>query len=419
VWHGPDRYRVTAGAVIALSLGVAEADDDAATWTADIGLRERATSQTAIRFDADDPNAGWFWTQRLSAAFEGPVSESVTARVSLVSALQEGMSASRIMDNNLDVQEAWVGWRANDVEFRVGRQELYFGTQRLIGSREGTNVRRTFEGVRALGKAGRWQWDAFGVRLVNVEPNGAFNDSSNSDSGMAGLYLTRKGGVTDLDVYYLYTSRNDRVTVIGTADQRRHSFGVRAFGDAGRWFWDWEAVAQSGRHGSADVAAWTLATNTGYRLPGSWSPRLTLSANVASGDSDPDDNTLGTFDAPYPRGNPFSVIALLGPANYVNLNPRIAIAPTENFRAELSLNALWRMETNDGVYRPPITLFRRPEGSGERFVNSVASLLLRWRFNDVWSARLALAHSRPERFIRETGPADIVNFAEFTLWARF
>lgn len=62
--------------------------------------------------------------------------------------------------------------------------------------------------------------------------------------------------------------------------------------------------------------SWTLASQTGFTfasLP--WQPRIALSTNIASGDTDPDDADLGTFNPLYPRGNYFSEDAVLGPRN--------------------------------------------------------------------------------------------------------
>ncbi len=406
-------------ATVAVLASGAEASDGVDAWAFDGALRERATLSTAVDFDASNPDEGWFWTQRLSLNAEGPVTDTLSARFSLVSALQSGVDASPVNQNNLDFQEAYLDWQIAGTGVRLGRQEVILGSQRLVGSREGTNVRRTWDGLRVSGDIGRWHWDAFGVRLVNVEPNGVLNDSSNSNRSLAGLYLSGPMDWTSLDVYYLYSRVKNRPTIEGTANQERHSLGVRVFGEANNWFWNWEAIGQFGRHGSDDIEAWTLATNTGYRMDAPWSPEFMLSINVASGDSDPTDGKLETFDALYPRGNYFSELALLGPANFYNLNPTLSLKPTEDVDVSLRVNWYWRLETSDGVYGPPGNLLRAPLGSDERFVNLAYSLSAAWRLNKTWRLTASLTHSRPQDFIQETGVADITNFGEFSLIARF
>src|SRR5439155_5418618 len=55
----------------------------------------------------------------------------------------------------LDVR---VPWAAKDsVTFRAGRQELAYGSSRLISIREEPNVRRSFDGMKAILKVNGWQ----------------------------------------------------------------------------------------------------------------------------------------------------------------------------------------------------------------------------------------------------------------------
>ncbi len=392
---------------------------DTAAWELSGDIRERATYASAIDFDEDAPDIGSFWTQRLRVTADYRGSEGLAGRLTFLSALQTGLETSPVEQNLLDLQEAWLQFRVDDVALRLGRQEMVLGSQRLVGSRDGTNVRRNWDGARATFEGAGWHIDVFGMQLVDVEPNGVFNDSSDDDRVLAGVYATSDVGWTSVDLYYLYARFDDRLTIEGLANQDRHSIGARGFGESGRAFWNWEAVYQFGRHGADDIGAWTLATNTGMQLDGAWSPRLLLSVNVASGDSAPDDGKLETFDALYPRGNYFSELAQLGPANFFNVNPYLTIAPTEGVTVSFDVNLYWRLETADGIYGPAGNLIRLPGGSDERFVNTALSGTVEWEFSRRFLLGLSLTHSRPEAFIEDTGPADISNFAQFTFEARF
>ncbi|MEM9304060.1 MAG: alginate export family protein [Pseudomonadota bacterium] len=388
-------------------------------WSLDGLVRERATYQSAIAFDEDDPDAGWFWSQRISLTgryqSEGPISGSVT----LLSAYQRGIEDSPVERNDLDIQEGFLRFSGGSSWLQLGRQELILGSQRFLGSRDGTNVRRTWDGVRAATSLGDWQLQAFGVQLVDVESSGAFNDSSDSDRVIAGLYGTGALAGTGLDLYYLYSRFDDRATIEGVADQERHTIGARAFGQRDALFWNWEAAWQFGDHGDADIEAWTLATNTGLRLDSAWSPELMLSVNVASGDERRDDGELGTFDALYPRGNYFSELALLGPANFFNVNPYLRLAPSDQLAVSFDINWFWRLEEADGVYGPPGNVLRRPLGSDERFVNTAVSFTVDWTPAPNWLLGASFSYSRPEDFIQETGPADSTGFVQLTAQVSF
>ena len=95
-----------------------------------------------------------------------------------------------------------------------------------------------------------------------------------------------------------------------------------------------------------------------------WSPRLGLSANIASGDRNPADHDLQTFNPLFPRGNYFSELALLGPRNFFNLHPALTVHPTARLSLTADVDCFWRLEHSDGIYSP-----ERPTaalGPGER-----------------------------------------------------
>lgn len=380
-------------------------------------LRERATYQSALEYDEDAEAAGWFWTQRAQIAADVKLAPLLRFRTSIVSALIEGGEEDSPIERNvLDIQEAYVELGPQNAFLRLGRQEIRLGSQRLLAVRDGTTVRRNWDGARLLATLGEVEVDAFALRLVEVEPNGVFNDGRNEGRDIAGMQATFPTPLGKVDAYYIFSEVDDRNTIEGIGDERRHSLGLRAFGSRGGWFWDWEAVYQAGRFGRGDISAWTLATNTGYRWADRpWKPEIMLSANIASGDNDPGDGDLGTFSALYPNASYFSENAVLGPANFFNLHPYVRVRPRENLFLALDLNLYWRLEREDGVYAPPGNLFRLPQGSRERFVDTSLSGIIEWEPREKMLLSLVFTHSVPQDFIRATGPSANIDFVEATL----
>lgn len=384
-------------------------------------LRERVTWQAAIAFDADDPAAGWFWTQRLRLALDAELAPVLRARAALVSALIEGGEETSPAERNpLDVQEAFIELGPREAFLRLGRQEIRLGSQRLIAVREGTTVRRTWDGARAQATLGAVTLDAFALRLVAVRTEGVFNDGRDEARALIGGQASFPAPLGRLAAYWLHTTFDDRATIEGTADERRHSLGLRAHGTAQGWFWDWEAVWQTGRFGDGTIAAWTIATNTGHR----WEnhplrPEIMLSANIASGDAQPGDGRLGTFSALYPNASYFSENAVLGPANFVNIHPYARLRPREALLVGLDLNLFWRLERADGVYAPPGNLIRAAGGSRERFVDAALSGVVEWTPRPGLLLGLVFTRSHPQAFLRETGPADRADFIEATVQFTF
>ncbi|MEL7043336.1 MAG: alginate export family protein [Pseudomonadota bacterium] len=410
--------RLTALALSALTLLCAPSVAQAAEredWRFGIEVRERALYFNNVAFDGDATEDDWLWTQRLAVSTGGWLAPSVKARLSVQSAVTSGAQRSPVDSNILDFREAYLDFGSDTRFVRLGRQELLLGSQRLIGTRDGTNVRRGWDGVRASSPLGDWQLDVLAVTLVEVEPEGVFNDRGDEGRRVGGIYASGPTLAGNVDLYLLYTDTDERATIEGIANQKRYSAGVRSFGERGQVFWNWEAIYQWGQHGGLDISAWTLATNTGYRFEAAWSPELMLSANIASGDGRSGDGKLGTFDALYPRGNYFSDAAILGPANFYNFNPYLTVSPSDRLSLSLDVNWFWRLETADGVYGAPGNVLRAAAGSQSDFVATGASIGARYQINDRVSAELIYAHNSPGDFIAETGPADTADFLELTL----
>jgi hypothetical protein len=244
---------------------------------------------------------------------------------------------------------------------RAGRQELSFGSQRLVSVREGPNVRRAFDTARAIWEGGGYRLDAFASRPVELRRDRALDDRSNTEQAFWGAYGTGPvpglGGLLRADLYYLGLEREDVAFAQGTGTERRHSVGTRLFGAAGGWDWDLEAVYQFGslRPVAGRISAWTVASDLGFTLGGlPWSPRLGLKADIASGDANPRDGTLGTFNPLFPKLPYFTDASFVIPANLMDLNPNLTLAPAEGVSLQLGWNPLWRHRRADAFYAPPV-----------------------------------------------------------------
>lgn len=288
----------------------------------------------------------------------------------IYSALEDGRAGppSPIEKNRLDLQQVFLDLSTPlgagaSATLRVGRQELRYGSARLVDVREGPNVRRKFDGGRVRIEVGDWQLDGIAVRPSLIEP-GVFNDRINDAQALWGAYAVARSPSwlpfgSSLDLYYLgYKDEAARFDQ-GAAQETRHTVGIRLWGERSGWDWNWEIIYQFGRFGRGDIRAWSTASDTGYTARDApWSPRLGLSANVASGDRNPADHDLQTFNPLFPRGNYFSELALLGPRNFFNLHPSLTVQLTERLSLTADVDFFWRLEHDDGIYGPSGRLLR-------------------------------------------------------------
>jgi hypothetical protein len=348
----------------------------------------------------------------------------------LRSALEDGREAppSPVEEGRIDLQQAVIELRTPRTSgpvsafLRGGRQEMRFGSQRLVAVREGPNIRRRFDGLRATVRSQVLELTAVAATLTENE-TGDFSDGTNEDVAFWGLYGVADapfGLPTGLDLYYLGYREKDARFVQGEARELRHSVGLRVHGARGPFDWNWEGIVQWGSFGGADILAWTVASDTGFRfeqLP--FTPRLGLSANVASGDDDPNDDELGTFNPLFPRGNYFSHLALLGPRNFANLHPSLELRLSDALSFTVDANFYWRLEANDGLYGPSGKILREGSTTNSHFVGPAISGSLDWTVNRFLFVGLIYTRGFAGPFIEDTGASRDIDFVELTLQARF
>lgn len=347
--------------------------------------------------------------------------------------LKSGLNSFRaggprpIDEKKLDVQagflEAAKAWNSGSVQLRVGRQELEYGSGRLIDLREGPNVRLSFDGFLVKSKIRSWQIDGFAMR-PDKDNLGFFNNTPDHTVGFWGVYATRPlPRKISAEIYYLGLNRKKATFQRGTAQEVRHTLGGRithpiATEHSG-WDFDHEAIWQFGTFGSVDIRAWTVATETGYRLPTlPLKPRFSIKADASSGDRS-NSHALGTFNPLYPKGNYFGVLATTGPGpiNFIDVHPRVESTLPHGVTVSADWIVQWRESRSDGVYAVPGFLIRAADGSRERFVGHRPGMEVRWQADrHLWfQADYGIFYAG--RFLKETQPGRNLNY--WALWAGY
>src|SRR6266436_6656826 len=195
--------------------------------------------------------------------------------------LKSGLNSFRsggprpIDEKKLDFQAGFLELGTNGsrnwIRLRAGRQEMEYGSGRLIDVREGPNVRLSFDGFKVKTGIGSWQIDGFAMR-PDLDKPGFFNNVPNHSVGFWGVYGVRLLAKTiTLDAYYLGLDRKTAAFNRGVGHEVRHSIGARLSRPIAErnpgWDFDYEALWQFGTFGSANIRAWTVASETGYRFP--------------------------------------------------------------------------------------------------------------------------------------------------------
>jgi len=314
----------------------------------------------------------------------------------------------------LDAQQAYVAWQDGHARWQLGRQEISYGSARLLSVRDGPNIRLAFDGLRAAWHDDRARVDALLLRPVDNRP-GAFDDRSDDGQVLAGLYATFapvRTGPMKFDAYALRYGRDDARFGSAHGDELRSTLGTRLFGRAGRWDWNNELVYQAGSladpAGRLDIRAWTIATDTGYRWPQHrWQPRLGLKIDVASGDGDGRDHRLQTFNALYPKAAYFSEASLLAPANLVDVQPSMTLQPLPDLTVVIGTQLAWKQRRADAIYVTPTPLTPLPGSVGTaRRIGTQYKLETSWQASAHWQWQWQLAWIDAGDGLRQAGGRD-------------
>ncbi|OHD05174.1 alginate export family protein [Sphingopyxis sp. RIFCSPHIGHO2_12_FULL_65_19] len=293
---------------------------------------------------------------------------------------------------------------------RGGRELVALGSERLVGIRYGPNIPQAFDGVRAIVDHGPIRIDAFHLRPVAVA-GGDFDDKTSKERQLDGVYATvAPASDLGIDAYWL-GYENEAARFAGRVGREtRDTFGLRVFGQRGNLGWNWEAMLQRGDFAGVPVRAWSLATETGWRFSGApLEPRLRLRANIASGDDDPADHRLGTFNALFPKGKYFGELSPIGPRNIVNVHPSVDFNLGRGVTVELAAARFWRESRGDGIYDLPGGLIRPASGSAARHIGDQVEISADWQAGAWLSFAASLSAFRPGAFIRDTGPARTIH----------
>ncbi|MGZ8164675.1 MAG: alginate export family protein [Methylobacter sp.] len=318
----------------------------------------------------------------------------------------DGLETGPFDKDSVDLQQGFFDLNYEAVTARLGRQEFSLGSSRLISVREGQNVRRAFDGMRVMLQTGILDLDVFGFEEVKINKN-SFDDYGDPKEKVWGVNSKWSFNPTKAEFYYIGLKRRDAAYQQIIADETRHSFGSRLFGSHAGWDWNFEGIYQTGSFGNLTINAWTAASITGFTFHSlKWKPRLGLSANIASGDDNPKDKKLNTFNPLYPNLSYFEEAAILAPQNFFNLDPSISIKPIESLRFSIDWNFFWRLSKNDAVYVRGLNPLTQTLGVGGHFVTQALTGNLDWKINKHLGLGLSYSHFFAGKVIGQAGGKD-------------
>jgi hypothetical protein len=346
--------------------------------------------------------------------------------------------------DELDLEQAFADFNlpltggSDQLTLRVGRHEMAYGAQRVIGPSDWANARRAFDGGKIMLVTGRNQLDAFWVRPVDIERE-EFNNGD-SDISFAGLYdvyqlpdMFAKGDKSRAEAYALLLNRSNArfgqnaAAPAAAADEDRYTIGGRFYTAPKPFDLDVEAAYQFGQYDGGDISAWMVATEAGYTFDTvTLKPRLFVGFDYASGDDDPNDADLGTYNQLFPTSHTFFGYAdVIGRQNIIDAHGGADLVLRENARwakrvtLRIEDHFFWRANTDDALYAtnsgvaaaPAVAgVARAAGGSDAAYVGNELDVLLNWQFDRHLLGYIGYSHVFAGEFIEDTGPNNDIDF---------
>jgi|CZKI01.1.fsa_nt_gi hypothetical protein len=306
-------------------------------------------------------------------------------------------------DGPLQLQMAYV-LIGNPKEFpvtaKVGRQELTYGDQRLLGNAFWLNIPHTFDAVKVRYQGSSFGVDLFAARLVYVEAD--HFEEANPQDMLSGAYFDfpgfSKDNVTELYLFARNVARGivtDNWSLVPapfrfTAPQDIYTLGYHMKskpGALGPWDYGIEAMWQFGDRTAVfpattvaaakgaprlDQSAWAFVAQGGYTWKGEpWTPRLALIVSCASGDQNSKDRDSQTFQNLLPSNHGlYGMMDLSSLQNIEDVRLSLTAKPSAATSLALDVHQQHLETTNDYWYNvagvPRNTTGAAP-GSGKGF----------------------------------------------------
>ena len=374
-----------------------------------------------------------------------------------------GPSLTDEWENVTDLHEAWLqidNFFNTGVAFKIGRQELVYGDQRLVGNFGWSNYGRSFDAAKFMYGSDQFDVDFWYSKISDSTaaqfeyPFGPANSAADEDQDFYGIYGTLKtipNNTLDLYVMYLRDGspflfvENPDTPSLGTPnitmeEQNLWTYGARLKGDVAGVDYTVEVPFQTGEITDKaalgtdyDISAWAWAARAGYTIPNApVGLRIGAEYVFAQGDDDDSDGDINTFSNLFPTNH--SHMGFMDQQGWRNVkawNVNVAAKPVDKLSARLDYWDFRLDETADAWYGAGAWM-NQPTGmrsactgaspSCDEHVGSEVDLTLNYAYNKAVGIQAGVSRFFVGDFIEDalgTSDVDDMDWAYLQFTANF
>ncbi len=343
-------------------------------------------------------------------------------------------------DDSFDLRQAYIelaDYTKSPWGLKLGRQILSYGDERIVGAFDWNNIGRTFDAAKLTYKSGALTVDAFAASVVVPRRSGMnMSDFYNGNETrreqiFSGIYASTTAlGPQTTDFYALHLHEEQLVTstnfiTLGTRIKSKPGTFAPASASDGKgvvtapkpvgFDYDFEGAYQTGEVKGLDLTAFALHGGIGYTFDTACMPRLGVAFNYGSGDGDPSDGDVETFQNLFPTNHKFyGQMDVFSWQNMKDLEVSFKCAPTKKLTAKAEFHAFWLADTNDSWYRAngiatvrPLTPVAR---AASDFVGYEVDATLTYTVSKNLSFEGGYSHFFAGDYLSDTGASDDADF---------
>ncbi len=280
------------------------------TLTLSIMERVRWEWRDNADFDSENDDRNDFIGNRFRLDLKLDITEAFTLRIQGQDTRHWGsrLKGTRFDNYNTDLRLAYFEARGiariDGLSMTVGRQELSYGDERLVGAFGWSNVGRSFDAFKFRYQGNQFFVDTFiaGARQRPFVPD-------KKTQTLTGLYFGGTHEATGFHAEVYFFLKNDsawftgevpgqmghtRIQTYGTRLVYKPVEGLEAVG---------EFAFQQGNKGPDSHRADAQALRVKYTFDSRFKPMIGMEAGRSTGDKDPDDGKSGSFDNLFPTNH--------------------------------------------------------------------------------------------------------------------
>ena len=324
--------------------------------------------------------------------------------------------------NTLDLRQAFVelGFTKGSWMARLGRQDLVFGEERLVGAANWGNVGRAFDGARLTLRRSGMKFDWFAASVV--APVRDAWDRPHTNNKFLGFYGTLEKAVPKaiLEPYvFVKTNSMARDERGVTGNLRVYTAGIRSVGKLPAQFdYKVEMAAQTGHIARDALRAWAGHWLLGYSMTTeATSPRVIAEFNHASGDRHPGNGRRGTFDNLYPTNhNYYGIADRMGWRNMHNFRTGLELKPSVKTRFTIDYHNFWLATRQDGMYLASGEMAVLNRAATSSHIGQELDFRLVRKISDHIQIILGFPHFFPGKYLDESTPGSAVT-GPYAMWS--